>query len=255
MDTLIENTSAWIIALVFAAAMFACWTAGWRRGQRMPPEPSDDPGVKFTDASVGLLGLLLAFTFSMALGRHDYRRLAVIAESNAIGDFYTCATLLKEPHRSELQTAIGDYAKRLLETPYESLTGDEQQRADQRDFAAFSRMTAIVSKALEGGTPIGINLTNTLNNLTSSNASRLAAFQERLPWSIVLLLFLSSLAPSFLIGLKQGSSKLVHPSGSFSFIVLVTLVIFVTLDLNQPRRGTITVGHTSLGRVLQSMGK
>jgi hypothetical protein len=178
MDTLIENTGAWIIALVFAAAMLACWTAGWRRGQRMPLETGEDPGVKFTDASVALLGLLLAFTFSMALGRHDYRRLAVIAESNAISDFYTCATLLKEPHRSELQTVIRDYTKRLLETPYESLHGEEEQRANQRDFAAFSRMTTIVSKALDSGTSIAINLTNVLNNVTSTNASRLAAFHN-----------------------------------------------------------------------------
>ena len=211
--------------------------------------------MKFTDASVALLGLLLAFTFSMALGRHDHRRLAVVDESNAIGDFYTCATLLKEPHRSELQTVIRDYATQLLETPYEALQADEEQTASQRDAVAFAQMTTIVSKALDAGTPIAVNLTNTLNNVTSSNASRLAAFQERLPWSIVLLLFLSSLAPSFLIGVKQGSSKQVHPSGSFSFIVMVSLVVFITLDLNQPRRGIITVSQAPLKRLVQSMGK
>jgi hypothetical protein len=255
MDVLFEQIADWMIAIAFAVATLACWTAGWRRGQRSPPSPGEDPGVKFTDASVALLGLLLAFTFSMALGRHDYRRLAVIAEGNAVGDFYTCASLLKEPHRSELQAAIREYAKQLLETPYESLLGDDQHKADQRDFAAFSRMTSLVSKAVNDGTPIAINLTNTLNNVTSSNASRLAAFQERLPWSVVVLLFLSSLAPSFLIGLKQGSSKQVHLSGSLSFIILVALVIFVTLDLNQPRRGTITVSQSTLKRIVESMAK
>jgi hypothetical protein len=39
-----------------------------------------------------------------------------------------------------------------------------------------------------------------------------------------------------------------------SFIVLVTLVIFVTLDLNQPRRGLIRVSTDSLESVIQSMG-
>jgi hypothetical protein len=255
MDAFFADIDAWVIALAFAIAMLGCWMAGWRRGKRLPQPPGEDPGVKFTDASVALLGLLLAFTFSMALGRHDYRRQAVIAESNAIGDFYTCASLLKEPHRSELQAVIRDYAKQVSQTPYESLHGDDHQMADQRDFEAFSRMTAIVSKVVDDGTPIAINLTNTLNNVTSSSASRLAAFQERLPGSIVALLFLSSLAPSFLIGLKQGATKQVHLSGSFSFIVLVALVIFVTLDLNQPRRGMITVSQSTLYRLVQSMGK
>ncbi len=249
MDAAIGQMDAWLIALALALAMIACWTAGWRHGQRLPPQPGEDPGVKFTDASVALLGLLLAFTFLMALGRHD------LDESNAIGDLYTCATLLKEPQRSELQTVIRNYATQLLETPYEALHGDDEQKASQSDAAAFSQMTAIVSKALDAGTPIAVNLTNSLNNVTSSNASRLAAFQERLPWSIVLLLFLSSLAPSFLIGVKQGSSKQVHPSGSFSFIVMVTLVVFITLDLNQPRRGIINVSQAPLKRLVQSMGK
>ena len=48
----------------------------------------------------------------MALGRHDQRRLAVIAESNAIGDYYTCASLLKEPQRNQLQSVIRDYAQK-----------------------------------------------------------------------------------------------------------------------------------------------
>src|SRR5436305_14078439 len=108
MDAFFEHIDAGVIALAFAVAMFGCWMAGRRHGQRLPLQPGEDPGVKFTDASVALLGLLLAFTFAMALGRHDYRRLAVIAESNAVGDFYTCASLLKVPHRSEMQAAIRD---------------------------------------------------------------------------------------------------------------------------------------------------
>ena len=59
----------------------------------------------------------------------------------------------------------------------------------------------------------------------------------------------------FLIGEKQGLSNKAHFSGSFSFIVIVTLVIFVILDLNQPRRGLIRVSQDSLERVIQSMTK
>ena len=69
------------------------------------------------------------------------------------------------------------------------------------------------------------------------------------------LLFLVSVVPAFLIGEKQGASQKVHFSGSFTFIVLVTLVIFVTNDLNQPRRGVIRVSQRPLERVIQSMGK
>jgi hypothetical protein len=242
-------------ALVFAGAMLALWSIGWMRGRRLPPETGEDPGIKFTDASMALLGLLLAFTFSMALGRHDQRRLAAVAESNAIGDFYTCASLLQEPSRSKLQTVMRDYARHNLAMARASARETDQEQAIQRCQEMQARMTDIVAEGLAGGTTIAVPLTNTLNNVTSTNASHLAANQERLPWIIVILLLLGSVVPAFLMGLKQGASHRANLSGTFSFVVLVSLVILVTLDLNQPARGLIRVNYESLERLVQSMGK
>jgi uncharacterized membrane protein YfcA len=103
------------------------------------------------------------------------------------------------------------------------------------------------------GTPIAVSLTNNLNNLTSADASRLAAYRERLPWSIVLLLFLGAIIPAFLMGLQQARSPRPHLAGTVCFIFLVTLVIYVTLDLNQPRKGTILVSQQPFERLLPSM--
>jgi hypothetical protein len=223
--------------------MFASWYLGWRLGRRLHPEPGEDPGTKFTDASMALLGLLLAFTFSMAMVRHDQRRLAVVAESNAIGDFNTCVTLLREPKRSDLQIVIRDYAHLQLDMLRRLLPATEEENSLQRSREMHAQMTSKVAQAIDGS-PIDLALTNTLNNLTSTHASRLAAYDEILPWSIVLLLLLSSIVPSFLIGMKQGETHKLHHSGTLSFIVLVSLVIFVTLDLNQPRRGLIRVNRS-----------
>jgi len=255
MDSIIARVDAWLIALAFAVAMLACWSLGWRRGRHFSAESGEDPGTKFIDGSVAILGLLLAFTFAMSLGRHDHRRLTVVDESNAIGDFYTCASLLKEPYRSRLQTVIRDYTQNLLDTSQEPLLEVKEKETIKRWLAIYDRMTEIVNEAIAAGTPIAVPLTNTLNDVTSSSGSRLAAYRERLPWSIVLLLFLSSIAPSFLIGEKQGASHKVHLLGSFSFIVLVALVIFVTFDLNQPHRGLIRVSQDSLEVVTHSMAK
>ena len=98
-------------------------------------------------------------------------------------------------------------------------------------------------------------LVNTLNNVAGTNASRVAAYRIRTPWSIVGLLFLSAIVPSLLIGEKQGARGKLHLSGPLSFIAIVTAVIFVTLDLDRPHRGTIKVSRESLQRVVQSMGK
>jgi drug/metabolite transporter (DMT)-like permease len=249
MESMIERLDAWLTALFFAVAMLASWTIGWRWGRRSPSEPGEDPGTKFTDASLALLGLLLAFTFSLALGRHDQRRQAAVAESNAIGDFYTCASLLKEPSRSKLQAVVRDYARHKLDMTRESAKDQAILRCQEM----HARMTDIAAEAVADGAAIAVPLTNTLNNVTSSHASQLAADKERLPGIIVVLLLLGSVVPTFLMGLHQGASHTAHLSGTCSFVVLVTLVIFVTLDLNQPTSGLIRVSQESLERLVQSM--
>jgi len=209
--------------------------------------------MKFTDASLAILGLLLAFTFAMAVGRHDQRRLAVVAESNAIGDFYTCATLLKEPHRSALQEVIRDYAQNEFGALSRFLLPSEQNKVTSRSQEMHNRMTGIVAQALAEGTPIAMNLTGTLNGVTSANASRLAAYEETLPWSVQFLLLLSAIVPSFLMGKQQAAAQKTRVSGTLSFVVLVILVIFVIMDLNQPRRGLILVNRDSFVRLIQTM--
>jgi uncharacterized membrane protein YfcA len=255
MGGLVEQIDPFLLALVFPAAMLGAWGIGWWRGRRAKPEPGEDPGIKFTDAALALLGLLLAFTFSLSLGRHDQRRAMVITESNAVGDFYTCASLLKEPNRSRLQGVIRAYAQFKLDAVRDLRSGSDLEEKVRGVQAMHGRMTAVVAEALGEGTPIAASLTNTLNNVTSAHAARLAAYRERLPWSIVLLLLLGAIVPAFLMGLKQAAFSRPHLSGTVCFIFMVTLVIYVTLDLNQPGRGTITVSQEPFERLLESMEK
>jgi len=254
LDSAIYQFSAWVVACFFFAAILACWAFGWRSGRHRGPDSGDDPALKFTDASLAILGLLLAFTFAMALGRHDHRRSMVVGESNAIGDFYTCASILRDPQRAALQSLIHAYANHEMHALSRYVSDAEQRELTRESLEMQNRMTALVADAVAQGTPIAISLTNTLNEVTSANASRLAAYEEILPWSILLLLLMAACVPSFLIGRIQGAVGKVHFSGTLSFVVLVTLVIYVTLDLNQGRRGLILVNTASFERLVQSMG-
>ena len=252
IDQNLLRVDAWIVALAFFLAMMAAWRLGWRWGQSAS-DGSQDSSLKFTDASMAILGLLLAFTFAMSLGRHDHRRLMLVGESNALGDFYTCASLLNDPHRSELQTTIRTYAEEQLSMLARYVSIEEQRLIEQRNIAACNRMTVIVAGAIANGTPIAVPLTNTLNEVTSATASRLAAYDEVLPWSITVLLLLSAIVPMFLMGRLQAVSGKRRVSSILFFVVLVSLVIFVTMDLCQPRRGLIRVNRGTLERVIASM--
>ena len=255
MENVIEQVSPWWIALAFATGMFAAWAIGWKWQRQLTPDVAPDPGIRFIDAGMALLGLLLGFTFSMSLGRHEQRRATVVSDSNSIGDFYACASLLKEPYRSQLQAAIADYARHRLAVARGPSAEENLQRALSEVGEMHSRMTQVVAAAVADGTPIAVSLAGTLNGVTSSNASRLAAYRDRLPWSIVLLLFVASIIPAFLMGQQQGVSQRPHLSGTIGFILLVTLVTYVTLDLNQPSGGLIRVSQEPIERLVKSVAK
>jgi RNA polymerase sigma factor (TIGR02999 family) len=112
-----------------------------------------------------------------------------------------------------------------------------------------------LDEALGLGTPVAVPLINTLNEVTSSHTARLAGWRDHLPMSIVALLFLAAFVAILLMGSQQGTSGEWHPGAMLGFIALVSLVVLVTLDLNQPHRGLITVSQEPMRRVLSGMGR
>src|SRR5216684_3451853 len=138
MGTIFAEFDSSLVASALGLAMFAAWAFGRWHGQRLRVGTGDVPVSKFEDASLALLGLLLGFTFSMAIAKHDQRRLMVVADSNAIREY----TKL----RSELT------GRRIDEATVESALGQMRLMQDQ--------MTSLVYQALEDGTPIAVALTN-----------------------------------------------------------------------------------------------
>ena len=253
LNSIFNDTDAWRTALILGFAMLVAWQTGRLLGRRLRAQDTEVPVSKFLDASLALLGLLLGFTFSLAIVKYDQRRLAVLADSNAIGDFYTCATLLKDPVRTQLQSVVRDSTRLRVELASHRVSEAEFEDALERMQHMHDRMTALVDQALTAGTPISVSLTNTLNGLISNHADRLAAVRDRLPASVVFLLLLAAVVASLLVGREQGASKEKDIAGTVSFIVLATFVVFVILDLNQPERGMIIVNQEPMVRLLSSM--
>jgi hypothetical protein len=253
MAALLRDVDSWILAAGLGALMmlgwWLGWWLGWRLGQRNREAETAAPGIKFNDASIALLGLLLGFTFSMSLSRHDQRRLMVVTDANAIGDFYTCASLLKQPVRDQLQSVVRQYTEHRLALG--------NSRLDDAKFAEIlqmqGRMQALVKTAVDDGTPVTVPLVNTYNEVTSASISRLASLHDWLPPSIVTLLCLSAILSMVLMGRHQGASADRHRGGTFGFVLLVCLTVWVTLDLNQPHKGAIRVSQEPMQRVLAGM--
>jgi hypothetical protein len=253
MENFLMQQSAWQIALFLAILMAAAWRFGLRLGENLRSRERKARWSKFDDASLALLGLLIAFTFGMSISRHDDRRMMVIRDGNAIGDFYTCASLLDEPVRSQLQTLIRQYTELRLNASSKIETQQHLEQVIKQSQQMQDQMTALVAQALRQGTSIAVPLTNTLNQLISVNAERVGAVENRLPSSIAMLLFVCALVATMLVGREQGFEDTSETAATLSFILMVTLAVYVTLDLNQPQRGIVRVSQAPIARVLSTM--
>lgn len=249
-----DQFDAWVIFVALLVAMVCAWWVGWWIGQRQKVEGREPPAEKLGDASFALLALLLAFTVGMALQKHDQRRQMVVVESNAVGDFYTCAGLLREPLRDQLQEVIRSYAKLVMKARDE-MHSPNFQRDLQQAMEDTDTMSDLVRQAGEAGSPFTIPLINTLNELTSTQAARISALEDRLPTLVALLLFMTAIISIGLTGLRHGAVATPQRLGPAFVIVLFALVIYVILDLDQPTRGLIQVSQAPIERLVASMEK
>src|SRR3954466_7885873 len=103
MTSLIDDE--WIFVLVVGLVVLAASELGLRTGFRLHAKHDEARKSQLSGvqgAVFGLLGLLLGFTFAMAVGRHDARRTMVVQEANAIGTAWLRAGLLPGEHPKQV---------------------------------------------------------------------------------------------------------------------------------------------------------
>ena len=138
---------------------------------------------------LGLLALLLAFSFSMALDRYEERRHLVVQEANAIGTAYLRAQLLDEPHRSRLSGLLVAYTdNRIVLATGPSDEGDRRLAMNDR---LMTDIWAAVTAARESANAHGITtaLLMTFNEVIDLDTERKVARQVRVPAPVLLLLY------------------------------------------------------------------
>ena len=100
-----------VIFLIGIAIVFLLSEFGWRLGARTEGHGASSNISALEQSLLGLLALIIGFTFLMALTRFETRREAVLNEANAIGTTALRARLLPEPHRAESLKLLREYAQ------------------------------------------------------------------------------------------------------------------------------------------------
>ena len=194
---------------------------------------------------LGLLGLLLAFTFAIASQRFDTRKQLVLDEANAIGTAYLRATAV--PGGEEVADLLRRYIDVRLEGAASAGNPQGFRRAvteSERLHAAMWSRAAALARA--NPDPLRTLLLPALNEVIDLHEKRLTAMRNHVPTIILVLLLMVSVLTMASLGHAAGVSGGRSMSTALTFAMLVTLVIMVVVDLDRPERGLIRVSQQSL---------
>src|SRR5262245_4900678 len=203
-------------------------------------------------ATFTLLGLIIGFSFSMAIGRYDQRKNYEEAEANAIGTEYVRADLLPAADAAKVRTLL----KRYLDQRLLFYTSRDAQQLRQID-ADTAKLQGELWAALQGPaaanpTPVMALVVAGMNDVLNSQGYTQAAWWNRIPragWGLMLAI---ATCGSALIG--YGAHK---PAPRSVLLLILPLVVSISLffiaDLDSPRSGVIRVTPQNLIGLAESL--
>jgi len=252
---LLQNAFGDIAAIAMFIAAVAASEIGYLLGKRLRGRASNaDAFAAIQSAMFPILGLLLAFTFSLALSRFDARRNAVVNEANAISTAVARADVLDPADRRSLHSQLRAYTQVRIQF-VEAASDQQAQDAATAESLDFQRaMWAIGTRAASSDArPQLISLLlQSLNDVVDASALEAAAAEAHIPDAILAILFaiaaLTVGVAGFNAGLRGGRST------AFAMYALVlALVSTAIIDLDRPQTGWTRVSLVPLQDVVWSV--
>lgn len=199
-----------------------------------------------TGAALGLLALLLAFSFSLALTRYDARRTMVLEEANAIGSTANFALMLPEPAQRPILTLLRDYtsARIDLSVTSEPLTF---QRAIARSLDLQTKLwqQAVAVTAASPQSLPAYRFVASLNEMNNIHERRLVALSSHVPGEVMFMLVgVAAVAMGF-TGYYAGIAGGWRAATGIMSIML-GVVLMLVVDLDRPTSGLIKVPFQAL---------
>ncbi len=189
-------------------------------------------------AMLTLLGLLVGFAISMAVSRYDLRKTQEEQEANAIGTEYARLELMPAEVTASARALLLAYAD-LRVAFYLHRDPEQQQKTEAETVRTLNALWTTIAPEVEARpTAVAALVASGMNDVMNSQGYTLAAWRNRLPVEVWLLLIIVAIGCSFLIGV--GAEKL-SPVTRGILPVTVALAFFLIADVESPRNGLVQV--------------
>ena len=231
--------------LVFVLSFFMLWLSAGigsflSRRWRKPEETAHEDLAVILGATLTLLGLIIGFSFSMAVSRYDQRKDLEAAEANVIGTEYVRAGLLPAADGTRVRALLSKYVEQRI---LFYTTRDSQQLAQiNADTAQLQTelWSTVEASARAQPTPAVALAISGMNDVLDSQGYTQASWWNRIPiaaWGMMLAI---GIGCNLLIGYSARNFKM-KSLLSLVLPLVVAIAFFLIADIDSPRRGVIRV--------------
>jgi hypothetical protein len=232
------------VQIVGFLLVLGCVELGWYLGARSEGLISQNL-TAMEQSVLGLLALILGFTFAMALTRFEARRMAVLNEANSIATTALRARLLPDAPREQVLKLLREYTQLRVDYIRLGMPFSNVQSAVKRSNTIQDQLwdqakeIAIKDKSM---VPTGLFI-QSLNEMIDGQGKRLSALRDNLPEVILLLLFVMTSAACGLAGYASGAEPKRKRVPVYITGFLACAVVLLILDLDRPNTGFITISQ------------
>jgi hypothetical protein len=234
---------------------FALWGAAriglaFRKKHHGPEDEDTEDFTFIVGATLTLLGLIIGFTFSMAVSRYDQRKNFEEQEANAIGTEYVRVDALPASDAAKIRELLKMYLDKRIRY-YGALNKDEIAETNQATIQLQNQLwTAAIVPAKAQPTPLTALVVTGMNDVLNAQGYAQAAWWNRIPAAAWILLVTISIFCNLLIGygvrLKSELLFLILP-------VVLSISLFLIADIDSPRRGVIHVRAENLESLAEAL--
>jgi len=244
-------------ALILALSLMVLWLSTrigaffCKRQRKLEEDKRPDFDLVVT-ATLTLLGLIIGFSFSMAISRYEQRKIYEEAEANAIGTEYVRADLLPAPDAARVRVLLRSYLdQRVLF--YETRDARQlQQIAATTAQLQAELWSAARAPAATQPTPVVALAVSGMNDVLNSQGYTQAAWWNRIPSGAWGLMAAIAICCNLLIGY---GARRAEGEGILLFVLplVVSISFFLIADIDSPRAGLIRVQPQNLVSLSQSL--
>lgn len=201
-------------------------------------------------AVLGLLALLLGFTFSLALNRYEARRVMVVEEANALSTAWLKTQLLEPSKEAAIKALLRDYLDVRLDWSEAPAAPDNAART--RDLQ--QKLWAATGQALRSdpNPQLSRGLMDTMNESFDLATARVEARSAHVPNRVLSVLLLYATLSAAMLGYTAAAKGRPQRIATSAVMVLLTLAMVMILDIDRPRDGSIQVSQQPLEDLKQS---